>query len=327
MLSIKNFLQIFFGSLMLMALPFEQASAIYDAQAEKFFGIINAYRVENDHAALLQDALLQNAANWMSEDMVSNCVPKRSCTHTDSLGRTVYVRLQAFGYPAGSTNTTLRGGEIIAWNTSGHSIAEDAFGWWKNSPVHNENMLRDSYAATGISRSCEGSYCAWTVTFGGKVVQSFVNSSDLTFTTASSYETGVPLTTAPSSKVADSQNLPDGALIRAIGGIDVYIVKYVGTKKFKRLILSPSVFENYGHLKWRDVKNVDQSILDSFLTSDLVRAVGDIKVYKLYASGDTGEKRWISTSEIFNRSGFDWDAVYEINSFDRDSYITGADWE
>ena len=41
--------------------------------------------------------------------------------------------------------------------------------------------------------------------------------------------------------------LPDGALIRAAGDIDVYIVKYVGAKKFKRLVLSPSVFDNYGY--------------------------------------------------------------------------------
>lgn len=306
MLSIKNFLQVILGSLVFIVMPLGHARASYDAEAEKFFGIINAYRVTNGHAALTEDTLLQNAANWMSEDMASNCVPKRSCTHTDSLGRTVYVRLQAFGYPAGSTNITLRGGEIIAWSISGHSTAEDAFGWWKNSPVHNENMLRDSYAATGISRSCEGSYCAWVVNFGGKVLQPFTNSPD-------------PIT--------DPQSLSDGALIRAVGGIDVYIVKYTGVKKFKRLILSPSVFENYGHLRWSNVKNVDQSVLDSFTTSDLVRAVGDAKVYKLNASGDTGEKRWIPTSEIFIQAGFDWDAVYEINSFDRDSYVTGANWQ
>jgi hypothetical protein len=306
MLGIKNFLQVIFGSLILVVITSGHVSASYDAEAEKFFGIINAYRATNNHAALTEDALLQNAANWMSEDMASNCVPKRSCTHTDSLGRTVYERLRAFGYPAGSTNDTLRGGEIIAWSISGHSTAEDAFGWWKNSSVHNENMLRDSYVAVGISRTCEGSYCAWVVNFGGKVLEAFTNSP------------------AP---ILDPQNLPDGALIRAVGGIDVYIIKYMGAKKFKRLILSPSVFENYGHLKWSDVKNVDQSVLDGFLTSDLVRAVGDTKAYKLYASGDTGEKRWITTLEIFIQSGFDWDAVYQINSYDRDSYVTGANWQ
>ncbi len=117
--------------------------------------------------------------------------------------------------------------------------------------------------------------------------------------------------------------ISEGALIRAKGDIDVYIVKYVGAKKFKRLILSPSVFNSYGHLKWSDIRDIDQSVLDSFTTSDLVRAVNDPKVYKLYPSGDTGQKRWIETASVFTRLGFDWDAIYEINQVDRDSYTTG----
>ncbi len=130
---------------------------------------------------------------------------------------------------------------------------------------------------------------------------------------------------APSS--VSTAGIPEGALIRARGDIDVYIVKYVGTKKFKRLILSPSVFNNYGHLKWSDVRDVEQSVVSAFTTSELVRAVGDEKVYKLYPSGDSGQKRWIKTAEAFLQMGFDWDAIYEINSFDRDSYVTGSDLE
>jgi len=127
--------------------------------------------------------------------------------------------------------------------------------------------------------------------------------------------------------VTVDSNIPEGALIRAIGGIDVFIVKYVGAKKFKRLILSPSVFNSYQHLKWSDVKDVSQSVVDSFTTSDLVRAVGDPKVYKLYSSGDTGQKRWIQTADVFLHLGFDWDAIYEINQVDRDSYVTGTELE
>lgn len=122
-------------------------------------------------------------------------------------------------------------------------------------------------------------------------------------------------------------SIPEGGLIRAAGDIDVYIVKYVGAKKFKRLILSPSVFNSYQHLKWSDIKDVDKSVIDSFTTSDLVRAVNDPKVYKLYPSGDTGEKRWITTADAFFRMGFDWDAIYEINQVDRDSYIEGNTFE
>ncbi len=121
----------------------------------------------------------------------------------------------------------------------------------------------------------------------------------------------------------DTSSIPEGGLIRVAGGLDVYIVKYVGAKKFKRFILSPSVFTSYQHLKWSDVKEISQATADAFTVSELVRAVGDDKVYKLYPAGDIGEKRWVKTAEGFNRMGFDWDSIYEINSFDRNSYTTG----
>jgi len=118
--------------------------------------------------------------------------------------------------------------------------------------------------------------------------------------------------------------IPEGGLIRAINTDDVYIVKYVGTKKFKRLILNPEVFNSYDHLKWSDVKNVDALTFDSFMTSSLVRATSDTAIYKLYPNGDTGQKRWIKTMGAFNRLGYDLDSVYRINQTDRNSYNTGA---
>lgn len=128
----------------------------------------------------------------------------------------------------------------------------------------------------------------------------------------------------PESKKVDTSHIPEGALIRAYGDFDIYIVKYVGNKQFKRLILSPSVFNNYGHLHWEDVMDVNQSIVDVFTTSELVRAVGDKRIYKLYPQGDAGQKRWIKAAEAFARNGWDVDGIYEINSFDRDSYTTGG---
>ena len=121
--------------------------------------------------------------------------------------------------------------------------------------------------------------------------------------------------------------IKEGALIRSTWWedcYDVYIVKYVGNKKFKRLILSPSVFNNYGHLKWEDIRDEDETIVYSFTTSDLVRVVGGEKVYQLFPQGDTGIKRWVnlSASEFLAR-GYDPDSIYEVNQFDLDSYITG----
>ena len=132
-----------------------------------------------------------------------------------------------------------------------------------------------------------------------------------------------PVSPPPSTSIP----IPEGALIRASGDLDVYIVKYMGNKKFKRLILSPSVFNSYGHLRWDAIQTVSTDVRDSFVTADLVRAVGDDRVWRLFAQGDTGERRWISTADAFARLGFDAEAIYEINSTDRDSYLQGPDLE
>lgn len=131
--------------------------------------------------------------------------------------------------------------------------------------------------------------------------------------------------------------ISDGDLIRnpnALGEekFDVYIAKLVGEKKFKRLILSPHVFESYGHLSWDKIKDIDQKTINEFKTSDLVRCsdpergVDDPKVYKLIPSGDQGIKRHINLSaKEFEAQGYDWDSIYIINKIDREAYVTGED--
>jgi len=133
---------------------------------------------------------------------------------------------------------------------------------------------------------------------------------------------------------SDINNIPEGAIIKTADNPDVYIVKYMNGKQFKRLILSPSVFKSYGHLKWENVITVSQSTLDSYTVSDYVQAVGDTTIYHLYPKGDTGEKRLLRLNAQGHESTltligyldyaqpFDYDSVYEINAVDRDSYIT-----
>jgi len=136
----------------------------------------------------------------------------------------------------------------------------------------------------------------------------------------------------------ETTTIVDGDLIRnpnaeGMTQFDIYIVKLVGDKKFKRLILSPHVFESYEHFDkngngnpWDDVLDVAQSVMDEQTTSDLVRAVGDEKVYRLIASGDTGTKRWMNmTATQFRARGSDSDSIYEINATDRNAYTAGAD--
>jgi hypothetical protein len=161
--------------------------------------------------------------------------------------------------------------------------------------------------------------------------------SVLTSITTIAWLSGVAML-APMSAMAT--DIADGDLIRnpnaeGMAQFDVYIVKIVGDKKFKRLILSPHVFESYQHFDkngngnpWDDIIDVDQATMDSFTTSDLVRAEGDTKVYKLVAEegSDTGTKQWLNmTAEEFEAAGYDWDSIYTINTVDRDAYTVGEE--
>ncbi|MDP3901600.1 MAG: hypothetical protein Q8Q37_01320, partial [bacterium] len=129
---------------------------------------------------------------------------------------------------------------------------------------------------------------------------------------------------APMAVMAATIN--EGDTIRVANTFDIYIAKYVGSKMFKRLILNPEVFNSYGHLSWDAVKTVTQAEMDSFTTSELVKALDDTKVYKLTPNGDVGSKEWMNmTAEAFTAGGWDWDSIYVINDADRNNYTAGSD--
>jgi len=141
------------------------------------------------------------------------------------------------------------------------------------------------------------------------------------------------LSTPPSR----AQGIFDGDLIRnpnAQGDTkyDIYIVKLVGTKKFKRLILSPHVFDSYGHLNWDKVLLTDQATMNQYTTSNLVRCsdpdmgINDPKVYQLMPSDDNGTKTWLNMTISEFSAQYDWDSIYTINQVDRDAYIDISDW-
>ncbi|MBI2463046.1 MAG: hypothetical protein HYV65_02320 [Candidatus Spechtbacteria bacterium] len=123
--------------------------------------------------------------------------------------------------------------------------------------------------------------------------------------------------------VASAATIADGDLIRATGTNDIYIVKLVGAKMFKRLILNPEIFNSYGHLKWSNVQDVTQATVDGYTNSNLVleiNADGSVKDPKVYAvtsaaGSDTGERRHLNvTAAEFESAGLDWDSLYKINS-------------
>lgn len=116
----------------------------------------------------------------------------------------------------------------------------------------------------------------------------------------------------------DSDNfigLNDGDIVKTATSPDVYIIKLKNGKKYKRLILSPSVFRSYKHLKWENLKTIPQQQMDAYTTSDLVQLSGDPNVYELFPDGDRGNRKVFDVSKAY-----DADSVYEINKVDRDLY-------
>lgn len=148
---------------------------------------------------------------------------------------------------------------------------------------------------------------------------------------------GVSMLSVTSVALAD---VVDGSLIKSnatnsdgsptLSSLDVYIVKLVGTKKFKRLILNPTVFESYGHLNWADIQTVSQAVMDEYTTSALVRVDTDPdeKVYAMAPDGDIGSKSWVNltAAEFLGVSGSeDGDSIYTINATDGGNYNTVGD--
>ena len=110
--------------------------------------------------------------------------------------------------------------------------------------------------------------------------------------------------------------IPEGAIVKTADNPDVYIVKYSNGKQYKRLVLNPSVFESYRHLKWGNLLTITDAELDAFTTADLVRVDGSPAVYQLVADVDNGGKFLLTSFE-----GYDLDSVYTINETDFNNYV------
>jgi uncharacterized protein YkwD len=137
------------------------AQSQLDPVEQEFMDILNEYRADNGLGAVIVDADIQEAAEWMSGDMGE----KGYFSHTDSLGRSPWTRMCDFGY----CHNTWKGENIAA----GYQTAQAVFNAWRDSPGHNANMLGENYRVIGIARvytagSPYGYY--WTNDFAGHVV-------------------------------------------------------------------------------------------------------------------------------------------------------------
>jgi uncharacterized protein YkwD len=117
------------------------ADAAVDAQEQQFLTLINQHRVANGRSRLAISTAATRAASWFSWDMaVDNYLPGN---HVDTNGRDIASRLTWCG-----VNWSAFAENIYA----GAETAQAAFDWWKNSAVHNTNMLSTAVNRIGIAR-------------------------------------------------------------------------------------------------------------------------------------------------------------------------------
>jgi uncharacterized protein YkwD len=154
-----------FIAVALAAGPTEETRAVpvIDPQEQQFHDLLNGYRTQNGLVPVLFDYDIQEAAEWMSNDMGVN----NYFSHTDLQGRTPWDRMCYFGY----CYNTYKGENIAA----GYSNATAVFNAWKASSGHNANMLGVNFRVHGIGYvfvqgSTYGHY--WTDDFGGYIVPS-----------------------------------------------------------------------------------------------------------------------------------------------------------
>jgi hypothetical protein len=126
------------------------------------------------------------------------------------------------------------------------------------------------------------------------------------------------ITYNPQTNNNPDNTLHDGDIVKTPTSPDIYVLKTVNNKKYKRLILSPQVFNSYHHLKWDNIKTIPEEELNQYQTSTLVKELTDTIIYTLSPQGDTGQRKpWDLTQT------YDPDSIYTINKVDRDSY----EWE
>jgi uncharacterized protein YkwD len=135
-----------------------QAEAL-DSEEQAFLTIINNYRAQNGLGALAIDPQLSDVARWMANDLAAN----NYFSHTDSLGRDPFLRMDQMGY----TYNTWRGENLAA----GTAEAQASLDMWSDSPGHNANMLGEHYTVIGIARAYDASSdfgWYWATEFGGE---------------------------------------------------------------------------------------------------------------------------------------------------------------
>jgi hypothetical protein len=113
----------------------------------------------------------------------------------------------------------------------------------------------------------------------------------------------------------------DVRLIKDPATDKIYYLSNKGDQRWLKIdIPSPSVFSSYEQNQWNKVVTVDEAELDNYSEAKLVKSMTNAVVYLL----EGGVKRPISSAEVFERMGFRWSDIVELNDLHLDSYLTGS---
>ncbi len=117
-----------------------------DAEEQRFLMLLNQHRANNGVAPVTACTSMNRAAQGHSEDMRD----QDYFDHTGLNGSSPGSRACDACFE--SCESTGMGENIAA----GNADADATFNQWLNSPGHNANMLRESYAVVGIGRATGG---------------------------------------------------------------------------------------------------------------------------------------------------------------------------
>jgi uncharacterized protein YkwD len=122
--------------------PVSSSDQTVDSEEQQLLDLVNTYRLNNGRAALTMDTAVTRAAAWFSRDMATrNYFPP---THVDMNGRDIPTRLTWCGVPWQAYRENIY---------AGSPDAEVVFEAWRNSSVHNTNMLATDITVAGVARS------------------------------------------------------------------------------------------------------------------------------------------------------------------------------
>ena len=86
----------------------------------------------------------------------------------------------------------------------------------------------------------------------------------------------------------------------------------------------------YQHFSWNSIREVNQTTLDSYVTSDFYRTLTNPAVYQLEEINETqgtAIKHHLNiTSQQFTQKGYVSQQIFTINQEEVDYYEAGGDW-